>query len=148
MYISGGYSLTLNGDNTFSGGLTVDSAATLYLTGNNAFATGGVAVNNGSTLYLTGNNAFTGGVTVNNGSTLQISGNNTFTGGVTINGGSSVQVGSAGALNASGANAVTFTGTAGTLSLRADSAPPCPASTRSAPFSQPPSKISALRPQR
>ncbi len=117
MYISGGFSLSLGGNNTFTGGLTVDNATTLYLTGNNAFATGGVAVNNGSTLYLTGNNAFTGGVTVNNGSTLQISGNNTFTGGVTITGGSTVQVGSAGALNASGANAVTFTGTAGTLSL-------------------------------
>ena len=47
-------------------------------------------------------------VTGDGGGTLTLSGNNTFTGGVTINNGSTLQVGSAGALNASAPNVVTF----------------------------------------
>ncbi len=79
-------------------------------------ATGGTGefqVFSGSNIQLSGAIGGSGALFLTAGGTLTLSGNNTFTGGVTIdggtgNGGTTLQVGSAGALNASAPNAVTF----------------------------------------
>ena len=89
--------------------------------------TGAFQVIDGDPIQLSGTIGGAGALLVTpgntlNGGTLTLSGNNTFTGGVTIdggqgNGGTTLQVGSAGALNASAPNVVTFTGIYPTLTL-------------------------------
>ncbi|HEV2971346.1 MAG TPA: autotransporter-associated beta strand repeat-containing protein [Pirellulales bacterium] len=85
---AGAGSLTLSGNNTFSGSMTV----------------------NAGNLTLSGSNSFSGGLTINAGS-MTLSSNNTFTGGVTINAGAALQIGNPGALNSARPNAVTDNGT-------------------------------------
>jgi fibronectin-binding autotransporter adhesin len=102
-----------SGSDTFAGSvqdnlsLVKAGAGSLTLSGNNSFS-GGLTINAGS-LTLSGSNSFSGGVTINAG-TLTLSGNNTFTGGVTINAGT-LQIGNPGALNSASPNAVTDNGT-------------------------------------
>ena len=123
---AGGGTLTLSGNNSFNGGLTV-SAGTLFLTGNNSFGSGPVIT--GGALSLTGTNSFVGDISVNGTLTasgaaaLGTAGNN-----ITISGGSlnigatggtltgrTVTLSGVGRVNISGAGigGAHFTGTGG-----------------------------------
>jgi autotransporter-associated beta strand protein len=83
--MNGSGTVTINTNNTYTGGTTVN-AGTLNMTGNNNFGAGIVTVNGGSATF-SGNNTYSGGTTITGGS-LVMSGSNTFgTGGITVNGG-------------------------------------------------------------
>jgi len=78
---TGSNTLTLAGNNTYTGATTVNAGA-VVLSGNNTAATGPVTVTGGSTLQLANASAVAGSaLTLNNGATLQLRGNanTTFT---------------------------------------------------------------------
>ncbi|MDR2728436.1 MAG: autotransporter-associated beta strand repeat-containing protein, partial [Chitinispirillales bacterium] len=103
--------LTLGGNNTYTGTTTI-SSGTLIASHNNAFGTGtaAVTVSTGATLTLSGGITVSKPLTVNNGITVSSSGNNTWSG--VISGGNASSVitkTGAGDLILTGAN--TYTGT-------------------------------------
>jgi autotransporter-associated beta strand protein len=72
---TGGNTLTLAGNNTYTGATTVNAGA-VVLSGNNTAATGPVTVANGATLQLANANAVAGSaLTLSSGSTVQLRGN-------------------------------------------------------------------------
>ncbi|MGC4032411.1 MAG: autotransporter-associated beta strand repeat-containing protein [Tepidisphaeraceae bacterium] len=81
---------TLSGNNTFTGGTTVN-AGTLNLTGSNNFGGGSLTVN-GGTAVLSGSNTYTGGTTITNGTVVMA---NAFALGTTA---STVNLGTGGTL--------------------------------------------------
>jgi autotransporter-associated beta strand protein len=76
------YTLTLNGNNTYTGGTIVNTGA-VVMTGNNNFGAGVITVNGGS-LTTTGTNTTTGATTVGTGGAATFGGLNNL-GAVTVN---------------------------------------------------------------
>jgi len=70
---TGGNTLTLAGNNAYTGA-TIVNAASLVLSGNNTAVTGPVTVTNGATLQLANANAVTGQLNLASGSTVQLRG--------------------------------------------------------------------------
>ncbi|MGA2063193.1 MAG: autotransporter-associated beta strand repeat-containing protein, partial [Thermoguttaceae bacterium] len=82
---NGNGSVTINTNNTYTGGTTVNNGS-LLMTGNNNFGTGGVTMTGGSATF-SGLSTWTGATTVSGGSLILSTGVTIGTGSVTVNGG-------------------------------------------------------------
>ncbi|MDM0117105.1 autotransporter outer membrane beta-barrel domain-containing protein [Variovorax sp. J22R133] len=94
----GAGTLTLSGNNSYTGSTTVD-AGTLRIEGDQSLATGGIAVNSGATLSSGPSGIVAGAVTVQDGATL--SGNGKHVGAVTMASGSHLAPGNGAGLTVS-----------------------------------------------
>ncbi len=113
---SGAGTLTLSGNNTYTGVTNVDGG-TLILSGNNSGASAGLTAQTGATAILSGNNTYTtGSFTEGIGGTLVLSGDNTGTSGtfaVSLSGSGTLDLNNAKALG--NTTALTITNGGGIL---------------------------------
>ncbi|HEV2969144.1 MAG TPA: autotransporter-associated beta strand repeat-containing protein [Pirellulales bacterium] len=114
---SGAGALTLGGNNTFSGGVTL-SAGTVVIGNNNALGTGTLTAG-GGTLQADGNGPYTLSDAVTLSNTLTVAGGNSFTLAGPISGSAGIVKTGAGTLTLSGTNSLSgaITVNAGTLQL-------------------------------
>jgi len=118
---SGGGLLTLTGNNSFSGGFSMDAGSGGVQVGNGgtsgSLGTGTVSnarflrFNRSDSLTVTNDISGTGSLTQSGTGTVILTGNNIYSGGTTINSGTTLQVGNGGATGSIGGGAVTNNGT-------------------------------------
>jgi autotransporter-associated beta strand protein len=118
--LTGGGTLVLDADNTYSGGTTVEAGSTLELVAGAEPGTGSVTLDTGATLDGAGTTTLTqtitgGGAVIVTGGVLDLdSSSNNYSGGSTIEDGGTLEIGVAGA---AGSGPIAFSGTNDTLEI-------------------------------